>query len=67
MMDNNNELDIEALEDVTGGVIHQNIPSTHGNMCPRCRSAKYHVIRLEKMDELRHCDQCQLEYFYRKW
>ena len=67
MMDNHNELDIETLENVTGGAIHQNIPSTHGNMCPRCRSPKYHVIRLEKMDELRKCDQCQLEYHYRKW
>lgn len=67
MIENKKELDIEALDDVSGGVFHQNIPSTHGNMCPRCRSAKYHVIRLEKMDELRKCDQCQLEYFYRKW
>ena len=67
MMDNQKELDFEVLENVTGGAIHQNTPSTHGNMCPRCRSARYPVIRLEKMDELRKCDQCQLEYFYRKW
>ena len=50
MMDNQKELDFEVLENVTGGAIHQNTPSTHGNMCPRCRSARYHVIRLEKMD-----------------
>lgn len=67
MTGNNKELDLETLDDVAGGVIHQNIPSTHGNMCPRCRSGKYHVIRLEKLDELRQCDQCQLQYYYRKW
>ena len=67
MTDNNKELEIRELEDVTGGVFHQNIPSTHGNICPRCRSPKHHVIRTEKMDELRKCDQCQLEYYYRKW
>ena len=67
MIENKKEPDIEALDDVNGGVFHQNIRSTHGNMCPRCRSPKYHVIRLEKLDELRKCDQCQLEYLYRKW
>lgn len=61
-------MDDEALDEVSGGKIQEKtIPSTHGNICPRCRSPKHHAIRMEGRDELRVCDQCKLEYYYRKW
>lgn len=68
MTENKNMLDTDELENVTGGTIQQkNMPSTHGNICPRCRSPKHHTIRMEGLVEVRVCDQCQLEYYYRKW
>ena len=66
-MENQNNLENEVLEDVTGGVFQQTMPSTHGNICPRCRSAKHHTLRTEGMVEVRVCDQCHLEYRYRKY
>lgn len=65
-MENKVSLDNDALGEVTGGA-QETIPTTHGNICPRCRSARHHMVRMEGKLELRECDQCHLEYFYRKW
>ena len=65
MTDDKMTMNDEVLEDVTGGRVTGTNPPTHSNFCPRCRSPKHHTIRMEDMMEVRVCDVCHFEYFYR--
>ena len=67
MMENKKDLENEVLEEVTAGALGTATLPTHSNFCPRCRSAKHHTLRKEGSLELRKCDVCQFEYYYRKW
>ena len=58
-----NQLKDEVLEGASGGRFAQQ----HTNFCPRCRSASYTVLQVEKGIEHRECKTCHLKYDYRKW
>ena len=58
-----NQLKDEVLEEASGGRFAQQ----HTNFCPRCRSASYTVLQMEKGIEHRECKTCHLKYDYRKW
>jgi NMD protein affecting ribosome stability and mRNA decay len=57
----------EALENVSGGTTPDYKTPTRSNFCPRCRSPEHHFVRTEGTMEVRACDQCHLEYYYRKY
>ena len=54
----------EMLDGISGGAKTQ---PQHSNFCPRCRSAGYTVLHVEKGIEYRVCKTCHHEYEYRKW
>jgi NMD protein affecting ribosome stability and mRNA decay len=67
MADLTKAVDRDALEAVTGG--NPGIfraPTTH-NYCPKCSSPRFRVQRIQGRLELRICDTCHLEYYYRKY
>ena len=72
MTDNKMNMNDELLENVTGGTEEVTdgkktgpTITTRSNFCPRCRNARHHTVSKDGMTEVRVCDVCHLEYFYR--
>ncbi len=67
MADSIKSVEGDTLEAVTGGnpgVFR--VPTIH-SYCPNCKSPRFHVLRIQGRLELRTCDTCHLEYYYRKY
>ena len=59
------KMENETLEQATAGLKNGPEIATLSNICPRCRSARHTNLRIDGNIEVRRCDVCQFEYYYR--